>query len=103
MKDSSQSCGVLLFQRNDTEEMKWENKGLCSTFFFFLGHLFVEKNLSPFLVWKVWKDSENKCVSFGSNFPFCKLQREGSQRVWDERGLLLGLTENCEKDLASSF
>lgn len=50
----------------------------------------------------VWKDSENKCVSFGNNFPCCKLKREGSQRGWEERGLFLGLTVNWE-GFSSSF
>lgn len=46
-----------------------------------------------------WKDSESKCVSFERNFLFCKLRREGSQRGWEERGLFLEVSVNCDRVL----
>lgn len=104
MKGSSKSCEVLWFQYSGN----WENdvgklgKRICSSIFFpFLRHLVVGEEFKPIFADPLehWKDSESKCVSFERNFLFCKLRREGSQRGWEERGLFLEVSVNCERVL----
>lgn len=68
--------------------MKWENKGLRSTFFVSsLGSCLAEEFRSVF--------GRSCSVSFGSNFPCCELERGGKLGrkvcLWDPLGAVRGV------------
>lgn len=82
-------------------------KIICSSFFFFsfLEHLLVGEEFKSIFADPVehwYERTLKRSVSFGRNFLCCKLKREGNQRGWEERGLFLEVSVNCERGFAPS-